>query len=1233
MNKNKIIAIIMSSFLLTNSIGMPVFANTNTTGTYSDTVRMPIVERAISKANMTATATSSQAGEEAIKAIDGNLNSMWHTPWNGTSILPQSITVNLGGSYNISSLKITPRQTADNGKIQEYEIYSGDELVATGKFDTSIAAKVVRFEKEVSTDNLTIKVLKGVGGFASIAEIDFYEKIGETSAIVNSSNIRIANGQGGNINKELEKVKTLQEGTIIARFDVKGSGIQSILGISNNNETAHHFNLWTDGSKVGYEIRNAAGNINGSINAKINPGINTIAFKVEKNVGYSIFLNGERVKFDASATTKFLNDIPNLNSVDIGKTDRSTGNEYLFTGDVDFLNMYAEAISDDYIIKKTGETVGKELPLPEGAYKSEVKELFKTGDLNSSKFRIPSLLTTKEGTIIAGIDVRNDHAGDSPANIDAGVIISKDGGATWTDQKRVIDYPGSASVIDSSLLQDEETGKVFLFITAFPQNYGFPNTQKGTGFETINGEVCMLLFDGAGQTGQQGQGNKYYIKPDGKVYTYAGEETAYTVDTHNDLYENGVKISNTFLPSSPLKAFGTAYLTIIESPDEGATWSAPKLISGGLKEDWMKFIGTGPGRGVQIKNGDYAGRLVFPLYYTNENGFQSSATMYSDDNGGTWNLGESPNDTRDGQSQNSDTISSGNQLTEAQVVEMPDGQLKMFMRNTGTYTRIATSFDGGETWESDVVEDTNLREPYCQLSVINYSGLIDGKPAVIFSNPDATNRTNGTVKIGLIEENGQYSNGRTRYSFNWKYKQTVKEGTFGYSALTEMPNGNIGLHYEGDTSDAMDFVEMNLTFIKSDLLADAPSAKISKVTTTDGVESYKAGDKINIKVSFDQVISLIGNRDLTAIVDGKELQLTIVENKNSKDIIFEGTIPADITSGDHNVVIKAKEGLDIVNVNGKLTDISQDIKTDLNIVVSSDIVIDKSELEAVINATNDLVEESYTSESFAVFKTALDEAKIVLEKVEATQEEVSEAKSNLENAINNLEEKIVASGKTSISVPNIININNSFDVTIGANDIKEGLNLYAAEFVFNYNSEIFDYNGVSADNNGLMVIGSKVKDGEIRVIVSSLGTAITNNSGLAKINLTPKKVVNDETLSVSLSNFGDGEGAIHNFELVDKNINVEDNLADIVVGKVKNLKAEATDKTVTLTWDEPSNVVGLKEYVVYKDGKNIGTVEAGTTEFVSDELKSNTIYGFKVTAKFGNGEESKPVSVNIRTKK
>ncbi|MGL5381578.1 discoidin domain-containing protein, partial [Clostridium sp.] len=91
---------------------------------------------------------------------------------------------------------------------------------------------------------------------------------------------------------------------------------------------------------------------------------------------------------------------------------------------------------------------------------------------------------------------------------------------------------------------------------------------------------------------------------------------------------------------------------------------------------------------------------------------------------------------------------------------------------------------------------------------------------------------------------------------------------------------------------------------------------------------------------------------------------------------------------------------------------------------------------------------------------------------------------------------------------------------------------------------------------------------------------------------------------------------------------------EIVVSKPVNLRAtEITNNSATLTWDIPTSVIGLDEYVIYKDGKEVATVKAGTTEYKEEGLKANTIYGYKVTAKYSNGEESKPVSVNIRTKK
>ncbi|MGL5378464.1 alpha-L-fucosidase [Clostridium sp.] len=91
---------------------------------------------------------------------------------------------------------------------------------------------------------------------------------------------------------------------------------------------------------------------------------------------------------------------------------------------------------------------------------------------------------------------------------------------------------------------------------------------------------------------------------------------------------------------------------------------------------------------------------------------------------------------------------------------------------------------------------------------------------------------------------------------------------------------------------------------------------------------------------------------------------------------------------------------------------------------------------------------------------------------------------------------------------------------------------------------------------------------------------------------------------------------------------------DVVVSKVTDLKStEVTNNSAALTWNAPSTSSGLVEYVIYKDGKEVAKVPASENTITINELKANTIYGFKVTAKYSNGVESKPTSINIRTSK
>ena len=149
--------------------------------------------------------------------------------------------------------------------------------------------------------------------------------------------------------------------------------------------------------------------------------------------------------------------------------------------------------------------------------------------------------------------------------------------------------------------------------------------------------------------------------------------------------------------------------------------------------------------------------MIVPLYSKSsaELGF-----MYSDDHGNNWTYVEADQNT-------------GGATAEAQIVEMPDGSLKTYLRTGSGYIAQVMSTDGGETWSERVPLTEIATTGYgTQLSVINYSQPVDGKPAILLSAPNATNgRKNGKIWIGLISETG--NSGKDKYSVDWKYCYSV----------------------------------------------------------------------------------------------------------------------------------------------------------------------------------------------------------------------------------------------------------------------------------------------------------------------------------------------------------------------------------------------------------------------------------------------------------------------------
>ena len=88
----------------------------------------------------------------ATNAIDGDLDTFWHTEWlNNNPPHPHEIQINLGASYDINAFRYLPRQFGSNGRIRNYEFYvSVDGVnwgspVASGTWTKNTSEKRVTF--------------------------------------------------------------------------------------------------------------------------------------------------------------------------------------------------------------------------------------------------------------------------------------------------------------------------------------------------------------------------------------------------------------------------------------------------------------------------------------------------------------------------------------------------------------------------------------------------------------------------------------------------------------------------------------------------------------------------------------------------------------------------------------------------------------------------------------------------------------------------------------------------------------------------------------------------------------------------------------------------------------------------------------------------------------------------------------------------------------------------------
>lgn len=126
-----------------------------------------------------ASVTSQQ--DPASNAIDDDISTIWHTKWDLSDKLPQSITIKIENPCDIYKLDYVPRQDdCKNGIITKYNIYTSVDgnsftKVANGNWNLDRNKKTVEFNA-TNAKYVRLEALEGYGGYASAAEIIIYKK-------------------------------------------------------------------------------------------------------------------------------------------------------------------------------------------------------------------------------------------------------------------------------------------------------------------------------------------------------------------------------------------------------------------------------------------------------------------------------------------------------------------------------------------------------------------------------------------------------------------------------------------------------------------------------------------------------------------------------------------------------------------------------------------------------------------------------------------------------------------------------------------------------------------------------------------------------------------------------------------------------------------------------------------------------------------------------------------------